>query len=207
VSLPDGPAGGGRASPGGLVLRIENLSKHFGGARALDGVSFGVGPREVHGLLGQNGSGKSTLIKVLAGFHEPDPGARLWVGGTEVALPNDSPALSPGQACSGCHRISRDGKRFAYTFNGGNFEFGALAYDAKLGLFTSKITPTVGVRGTYATFNPLESSTTPAMLVTLPDDVSMIKLGLELGRLGNVRSTTLKGWNVEVPVYKQTAEL
>jgi ABC-type sugar transport system ATPase subunit len=87
VSLPDGPAGGGRASPGGLVLRIENLSKHFGGARALDGVSFGVGPREVHGLLGQNGSGKSTLIKVLAGFHEPDPGARLWVGGTEVALP------------------------------------------------------------------------------------------------------------------------
>ena len=87
VSLPDGPAGGGRASPDGLVLRIENLSKHFGGARALDGVSFGVGPREVHGLLGQNGSGKSTLIKVLAGFHEPDPGARLWVGGTEVALP------------------------------------------------------------------------------------------------------------------------
>ena len=31
-------------------------------------------------------------------------------------------------------------------------------------------------------------------IVTLPDDVSMIKLGLELGRLGNVRSTTLKGW-------------
>jgi ribose transport system ATP-binding protein len=87
VSLPEGPDVGGRASPGGLVLRIENLSKHFGGARALDGVSFGVGPREVHGLLGQNGSGKSTLIKVLAGFHEPDPGARLWVGGTEVALP------------------------------------------------------------------------------------------------------------------------
>ena len=93
------------------------------------------------------------------------------IKGTDTPFPNDSPALQAGQPCSGCHRISRDGKRFSYTFNGGNFEFGALAYDAKLGLFTSKITPTVGVRGTYATFNPLESSTTPAMLVTLPDDV------------------------------------
>ena len=89
MSLPEaaGPAGGGTLSSGAPVLRLENLSKHFGGARALDGVSFSVDPREVHGLLGQNGSGKSTLIKVLAGFHEPDPGARLWIGGGEVALP------------------------------------------------------------------------------------------------------------------------
>ncbi|MFS8066125.1 MAG: hypothetical protein ACMG6S_07115 [Byssovorax sp.] len=93
------------------------------------------------------------------------------IKGTDVPFPSDSAALQPGQPCSGCHRISRDGKRFSYTFNGGNFEFGALAYDAKLGLFTSKITPTPGVRGTYATFNPLEATTTPAMLVTLPDNV------------------------------------
>lgn len=93
------------------------------------------------------------------------------IKGTDAPFPSDSPALQGGQPCSGCHRISRDGKRFSYTFNGGNFEFGALAYDAKLGLFTSKITPTVGVRGTYATFNPIESSTTPAMIVTLPDTV------------------------------------
>lgn len=69
------------------VLRIEGLSKHFGGARALDGVGFSVRRGEVHGLLGQNGSGKSTLIKILSGFHKPDPGARLWVNGEEVALP------------------------------------------------------------------------------------------------------------------------
>jgi ribose transport system ATP-binding protein len=69
------------------VIRFEHLSKRFGGALALDDVTFAVGPREVHGLLGQNGSGKSTLIKVLSGFHAPEPGARLWVAGREVPLP------------------------------------------------------------------------------------------------------------------------
>ena len=46
------------------------------------------------------------------------------IKGTDVPFPSDSAALQPGQPCSGCHRISRDGKRFSYTFNGGNFEFG-----------------------------------------------------------------------------------
>jgi ribose transport system ATP-binding protein len=46
-------------------------------------------PGEVHGLLGQNGSGKSTFIKILAGFHAPDDGAALTVGGKSVSLPLD----------------------------------------------------------------------------------------------------------------------
>jgi len=70
-----------------LALEITGLSKTFGGQRALRAVDFAVRAGEVHGLLGQNGSGKSTLIKVLAGFHKPDPGARLRIFGTEVALP------------------------------------------------------------------------------------------------------------------------
>ncbi len=69
------------------ALDIRNLSRNFGGQRALRGVDFAVLAGEVHGLLGQNGSGKSTLIKVLAGFHEPEPGARLLVFGQEVKLP------------------------------------------------------------------------------------------------------------------------
>ena len=71
----------------GTALDIRNLSKNFGGQRALRGVDFSVRAGEVHGLLGQNGSGKSTLIKVLAGFHQPEPGARLMVFGQEVKLP------------------------------------------------------------------------------------------------------------------------
>ena len=66
---------------------MENLSKHFGGEQALDQVSLSIAPGEIHGLLGQNGSGKSTLIKVLAGVHTPDPGARIEVAGVPLPLP------------------------------------------------------------------------------------------------------------------------
>ena len=69
------------------ALSLRNLSKTFGGAQALKQVALDVAPGEVHGLLGHNGSGKSTLVKVLAGAHDPDPGADLTLGGRKVALP------------------------------------------------------------------------------------------------------------------------
>lgn len=69
------------------ALRLEGLSKTFGSAKALDGVHLELSPGEVHGLVGRNGSGKSTLIKILSGFHTPDPGARLEIGGVDVPLP------------------------------------------------------------------------------------------------------------------------
>lgn len=69
------------------TLRLRNISKTFQATRALDNVSIEVCPGEVHGLLGANGSGKSTLIKVLAGFHSPDPGASMEFNGVDVRLP------------------------------------------------------------------------------------------------------------------------
>lgn len=74
------------------LLEVEGLVKTFGGARALDGVTFEIRAGEVHGLLGANGSGKSTLIKVLAGFHDVEAGT-LQVRGEQIPLP-----LAPGQA-------------------------------------------------------------------------------------------------------------
>ena len=68
-------------------MSIRNLSKTFGGAKALRNVSFDVRPAQVHGLLGKNGSGKSTLVKILAGFHAPDDGGSLVFNGESVNLP------------------------------------------------------------------------------------------------------------------------
>jgi ribose transport system ATP-binding protein len=68
------------------VLTIRGLSKTFPGTLALDDVDFDVRHGEVHALVGQNGSGKSTLIKVLAGFHEPDPGAEIQLDGQIVEI-------------------------------------------------------------------------------------------------------------------------
>lgn len=69
------------------ILSISNLSKKFGESLVLDCVGLTVMPGEIHGLLGHNGSGKSTLIKVLAGFHDPEPGGELEVSGKKVPLP------------------------------------------------------------------------------------------------------------------------
>jgi len=73
--------------PAGLVLRAEHLSKRFGGTLALNDVGIEIAAGEVHGLLGHNGSGKSTLIKILAGYHAPEPGGMLEVAGRPVRLP------------------------------------------------------------------------------------------------------------------------
>lgn len=69
------------------AIEIENLSKSFGGVPVLSNVGFVVDRGEIHGLVGRNGSGKSTLIKILSGYHPPDPGGRLRVAGVDVPLP------------------------------------------------------------------------------------------------------------------------
>jgi ribose transport system ATP-binding protein len=66
------------------ALAIDGLSKSFGSNRVLSSVSLTVEPGQVHVLVGENGSGKSTLIKVLSGYHPPDPGGSVRVGGEEL---------------------------------------------------------------------------------------------------------------------------
>jgi ribose transport system ATP-binding protein len=63
------------------LLQVHHLSKTFPGLKALDDVSLEVSSGEIVALVGQNGSGKSTLVKVLAGVHQPDPGAEIVLAG------------------------------------------------------------------------------------------------------------------------------
>jgi simple sugar transport system ATP-binding protein len=62
------------------ILRVENISKRFGGVIALDDVSFSVNKGETCCLVGENGSGKSTMIKIISGVYTPDVGS-LYVNG------------------------------------------------------------------------------------------------------------------------------
>jgi branched-chain amino acid transport system ATP-binding protein len=59
---------------GKAILQIENLSKHFGGIRAVDDLTFDVKEGEILGLLGPNGSGKTTLFNLITGVYEADSG-------------------------------------------------------------------------------------------------------------------------------------
>ena len=67
------------------AARLEGITKHFPGVRALDDVTFDVYRGEIHALLGENGAGKSTLIKVLDGLYRPD-GGTVSIDGAEVML-------------------------------------------------------------------------------------------------------------------------
>jgi simple sugar transport system ATP-binding protein len=62
-------------------LRLKGVSKTFGEVAALRNVNFEVGTNEIVGLLGDNGAGKSTLVKIVTGYHKPDPGGELYLKG------------------------------------------------------------------------------------------------------------------------------
>ncbi|MGQ7848083.1 sugar ABC transporter ATP-binding protein [Granulosicoccus sp. 3-233] len=63
------------------ALRLNSVTKIFGGVRALDEVDFQVRRGEVHCLAGENGSGKSTLIKIVTGVHRPETAERIELFG------------------------------------------------------------------------------------------------------------------------------
>ena len=79
------------------VLEVDGVSKTFARTKALSRVSMTIEPGEVHALLGQNGSGKSTLIKILSGYHAPDPGGGIRIEDQE--LPFQSPVQSYRLGC------------------------------------------------------------------------------------------------------------
>ncbi len=80
------------------LLRLDGVSKRYGGVRALEKADLVVQPGRVHAILGENGAGKSTLIKVIAGVIEPDEGA-MHLEGREVRFARPAEANAAGVAC------------------------------------------------------------------------------------------------------------
>ena len=82
-------------------VSVRSVSKSYGGAQALRGVSLSVFSGQVHGLVGANGAGKSTLIRILAGLTQPDGGDILVDGKRMVA---DSPHVANRLGMSFIHQ-------------------------------------------------------------------------------------------------------
>jgi branched-chain amino acid transport system ATP-binding protein len=66
-----------------VILQAKNISKHFGGVRAVEDVSLDVRAGSIHAIIGPNGAGKSTLFNALSGFYYPDGGS-VTFDGTDV---------------------------------------------------------------------------------------------------------------------------
>jgi ribose transport system ATP-binding protein len=110
------------------ALHLSGVSKTFDGVRALSSLDLTVQRGEVHALVGENGSGKSTAIKILSGFHDPDPGASITIAGTAVSGRNPA-------------RVHAAGARFVHQDLGlihsqsvmDNFFLGGNGYPARYG--------------------------------------------------------------------------
>jgi ABC-type sugar transport system ATPase subunit len=69
------------------IIRMENITKHFGGVYAVKDVSFDLNEGEVLALVGDNGAGKSTLMKILSGAYVADEGT-IYMRGESVRIEN-----------------------------------------------------------------------------------------------------------------------
>lgn len=69
-----------------MLLEISKLSKHFGGIKAVEDVSFGVSEGSITALIGPNGAGKTTLFNLISGTLQGDQGSILLKGKEMLSL-------------------------------------------------------------------------------------------------------------------------
>jgi ribose transport system ATP-binding protein len=80
------------------LLRLDGVSKRYGGVRALERADLVVQPGAVHAILGENGAGKSTLIEIIAGVIQPDEGT-IRLDGRDMRFASPAEASAAGVAC------------------------------------------------------------------------------------------------------------
>ncbi|MFN6102419.1 MAG: ATP-binding cassette domain-containing protein, partial [Burkholderiales bacterium] len=69
--------------PASPVLRIQGLTKHYGGVKALTDAQFSLLPGEHAAIVGDNGAGKSTFVRLLTGVEQPSAGS-IQLDGAQV---------------------------------------------------------------------------------------------------------------------------
>ena len=62
------------------MITVKNLSKHFGGIKAVDGVDLHIDRGSITGLVGPNGAGKTTMFNLIAGLYQPTEGEIILDG-------------------------------------------------------------------------------------------------------------------------------
>ncbi len=70
-----------------VLLDVQGLSKHFGGIKAVDGVTFAIEKGSIMSMIGPNGAGKSTVINVVSGIYSPDAGEVHFQGEDIAGVP------------------------------------------------------------------------------------------------------------------------
>ncbi len=71
------------------MIEIRNVSKHFGGIKAVENVTLDIQKGSITGLIGPNGAGKTTLFNIIAGFYSPDFGEIIFEGENISTLRSD----------------------------------------------------------------------------------------------------------------------
>ena len=126
------------------ALAVRNLSKRFGGLRAVQDLSFSVKEGETVALIGPNGAGKTTSFNLITGFHRPDAGSVLAFGREVVGL-------QPYDVCAhGLARTFQVARPFGKMTVLANVMTGALLRDKKLAPAREKAREAIGFVGLSA---------------------------------------------------------
>jgi branched-chain amino acid transport system ATP-binding protein len=126
------------------ALVIRNLSKRFGGLRAVQDISFSVNESETVALIGPNGAGKTTSFNLITGYHRPDAGS-VFAFGREIV------GLRPHDICAhGLARTFQVARPFGKMTVLANVMTGALLRDKRLQAARTKARETIGFVGLSA---------------------------------------------------------
>ncbi len=80
-----------------VALRVQNLSKNFGGVKAVGDVSVTVPKGMIYAIIGPNGAGKTTLLNMISGFYAPDQGS-IHLGSEDITRLNPANRATKGIA-------------------------------------------------------------------------------------------------------------